>query len=213
MQMETWESGQRTPKKSMERATSVAGYTAAPPQHVGDVIEQSVQDRRVGSFAGTAHQSRESMVHGDGAQARTRARSRSRSRLRQQQQAQEVVSQEQQQAQYRPQPLVLVVVTQRGPGIYIRSVAVGAGPLQARERVLRRGFWLTSSRASQPRWSFRVLWKGTASQRARIKAARHSTHLRSPAEPHAPASRSRHVRQPHRSRELQHPTHRHSFLH
>ena len=184
----------------MERATSVAGYTAAPPQHTrarsrrrsrpspvlrrvqrslqrqaramevgqvsvsllpapaNDVIEQSVQDRRVGSFASTAHQSRESMVHGDVPRhgqhhdVADMASDHIRIPL----------------AEFRPLPRVLVVCVQRGPGLLVRLCTSAHSPQAAHRRIRQRGYPVVNHRGQplRPKWFAFVLWRGVTAQRA-----------------------------------------------
>ena len=157
----------------MERATSVATRARSRsrsrlspvlrrvqrslqrlPAPANDVIEQSVQDRRVGSFASTAH----SMVHGDGPRhgqhhdVADMASDRIRIPL----------------AEFRPLPRVLVVCVQRGPGLLVRLCTSAHSPQAAHRRIRQRGYPLVNHRGQplRPKWFAFVLWRGVTAQRA-----------------------------------------------
>ena len=146
----------------MERATSVAGYTVAPPQHAGDVIEQSAQDRRVGSFAGTAHQSRESMVHGDGP------------RHGQHHDVADMASHRIQIPLAELSSRVLVVCVQQGPGVFVRFCTSAHNPFAAHRRIQQRRFPVVNHRGQplRPKWFAFELWKGVTTQLESLRAQR-----------------------------------------
>jgi len=132
------------------------------PAAANEVIESSVQDRRVGSFAGTAHRSRESMVHGDGP------------RHGQHHDVADMASNRIQIPLAELSSRVLVVCVQQGPGVFVRFCTSMHNPFAACRRIQQREFPFVNHRGQplRPKWFTFDLWRGVTKQRESLRAQR-----------------------------------------